>query len=418
MTVPHIHKLPAEILQHIFHCCCSSGVLDTRPDPQVQHNTVLLLVQVCSRWRQFLLHAPMFWDEVITSGNPSQLSLASLWLSRAGSLPRSLNITVRGSATPIQSLIARFPFSSISLIIRGDAEKLEFSEIPIESLFPLKILLLENRKSNSPQLSLGDHSFPNLSVVEIHRYFDPFSALVTSKTIEALRIDMPVPISVCSEILRSATNLQKLDLVVDDAERATSIQDVVAPNLTDIILYFQDGYGSGSLISALTAPNLKELRMLTTETLRIILTCDASSFLPKAGQSRMPKLETLSIAKTTCLIDIGILLRSIPSLHTLGLGSKTILDEDTMQGLASGELGPRLQRMYLRDECIPLDPERILTMIESRRGLDIGMRDDPQCARMIFTFAVRYERFRLDEYKQRISDLARSDAIIVQFDFF
>ena len=229
MTVPHVHKLPVEILQHIFHCCCSPGVLDTR---QVKHNAVLPLVQVCSRWRQLLLHTPMFWDKVTISGDSlSQLSLASLWLSRAGLRPRSLSITYCGPAAPIQSLIAQFPFSKIDLITCGDAEKLEFSEIPIESLLPVRIFSLDTA-SDSPQLSLGDHSFPNLSVVEIYRYFDPFSTLVTSKTIEALRIDKPVPISVCSEILRSAINLQELNLAVDDAERATSIQDVVAPNLT------------------------------------------------------------------------------------------------------------------------------------------------------------------------------------------
>jgi len=360
----------------------------------------------------------MFWDSVKTSGDPSQLSLASLWLPRAGLRPRSLWITRYGPAAPIQSLIAQFPFSWIKLGIRDDAEKLDFSEIPIESLLPLKILRLGNSESDSSQLSLGHHSFPNLSTLYMCRYFDSLSALVTSKTIENLWIDAPVPISICLKILRSATNLREImHLVVDDTETVASIQDVVAPNLTDVKrLYFEYGYSAGPLISALTAPNLKFLRV-AKRMLKIRLAFDASSFLPKAGQSRMPKLETLFIDETTRPVDIGILLRSIPSLRILILESKTILNENTMQGLASGELGPRLWKMHLQDECIAHDPERILTMIEARRGLDIGMGNDSwgrsSSKRMIFSFVVR-DGGKLDEYERRISDLGR-DGVIVQF---
>jgi len=159
----------------------------------------------------------------------------------------SFLITRYGPAAPIQSLIARFPFSDIDLVIRHDAEKLDFSEIPIESLLPLRILKLGNSKSDSSLLSLGHHSFPNLSALYMCQYFDSLSALVTSKTIEKLWIDGPVPISICLEILRSATNLREiLKLVVVDAETVASIQDVVVPNLTDVKrLCFNYGYYAG-----------------------------------------------------------------------------------------------------------------------------------------------------------------------------
>jgi hypothetical protein len=294
MTLPHIHKLPPEILQHIFHllCCCTSNYLrylDTNPGrKQLDNNPVLLLLQVCSRWRQLLLHAPMFWDFVKTSSDPSQLSLASLWLSRAGLRPRSLGVAHHGPspapAAPIQSLIARFPFSSLQLDIPYGSEKLEFSEIPIESILPLKVLELSNKNSDSSQLSLDHHSFPNLSELYMCRYFDSLSTLVTSKTIEKLWISEPVPISLCLEIVRSATNLREiLHLMIDDAKTVASIQDVVAPNLTDVGLYFEYGCSSaGPLFRALTAPNLKNLQIYVMSPNKR-LTCDASSFLPKAG---------------------------------------------------------------------------------------------------------------------------------------
>ena len=142
------------------------------------------------------------------------------------------------------------------------------------------------------------------------------------------------------------------------------------------------------------------------------LACDASSFLPKAGQY---KLESLNIAKTTRPVDIGILLRSIPSLRLLIVESTTILDEDTMQGLSSGELGPCLQRMYLQDECIlRCDPERILTMIEARRKLDIGLANESPSRQTFFSFVKVRRGRKLDKYERRISDLAR-DGVIVQF---
>ncbi|KAF8314166.1 hypothetical protein F5887DRAFT_1089935 [Amanita rubescens] len=352
----------------------------------------------------------MFWDKVRTSSTRSQLSLASLWLSRAASLPRSLFITCCGLAAPIQSLIAQFPFSRIDLIICGDAEKLEFSEIPIESLLPLRIFSL-NTDSDPPQLSLGNHSFPNLSTLRMGRHrFDSFSTLVTSKTIEELYMYGPVPISLYLEILHSATKLRHFNLEpVDDAETVASIQDVVAPNLTVLRIHFTHGYIAGPLVSALTAPNLKSLIMVTRLN-NSIFTCDASSFLPKAGQSRMPKLEDLFIDKTTRPIDIGILLRSIPSLRALRLESETILNEDTMQGLASGELGPCLRNMNLEDRCTPHDPEKILTMIEARRGRF-------NSSRMGFSFVVRDDgKFKLNEYERRIRDSAQ-DGVSVLFEW-
>ncbi|KAF8347939.1 hypothetical protein F5887DRAFT_954843 [Amanita rubescens] len=203
--------------------------------------------------------------------------------------------------------------------------------------------------------------------------------------------------------------------MVDDAKTVASIQDVVAPNLTDVRLHFEYGCsGAGPFFRALTAPNLKNLQIpMMMPNKR--LTCDASSFLPKAGQSRMPKLENLSIAKTICPVDIGMLLRSIPSLRILIIESKTIIDENTMQGLESGKLGLHLRIMYLQDECIPHDPERILTMMEARRRLDFGMGNDSwggrsTSRRMIFSFVVRDG----GKYERRIRDLAR-DGVIVQF---
>ena len=177
---------------------------------------------------------------------------------------------------------------------------------------------------------------------------------------------------------------------------------------------FRYGHSAGPLISALIAPNLKSLGIFRSM-LKSRLACDASPFLPKAGQY---KLESLNIAKTTRPVDIGILLRSIPSLRLLIVESTTILDEDTMQGLSSGELGPCLRRMYLQDECIPrCDPGRTLTMIESRRGLDIRITNDSRgkfpSIRMFFSFVIRHGG-QLDEYERRISDLAR-DGVVVQF---
>jgi len=81
----------------------------------------------------------------------------------------------------------------------------------------------------------------------------------------------------------------------------------------------------------------------------------------------------------------------------LCLESETILDKDTH------------------------DPERILTMIEARQGLDIGMGYDSwgrfNSSRMTFFFVVRDdEKFKLDEFKRRICDLAQ-DGVSVLFEW-
>ena len=119
-------------------------------------------------------------------------------------------------------------------------------------------------------------------------------------------------------------------------------------------------------------------------------------------------------------IDIGILLCSIPSSCILSLGSKAILDEDTMQALASGELGPRLRDMYLLDEYIPYDPEWILTM---RRELDIGMGNDHRGRSSSGRYSLRgifllcgSGWWKIGWIQRRIHNLAQ-DGVSVPFDF-
>ncbi len=127
------------------------------------------------------------------------------------------------------------------MTIRDDAEKLEFSEIFIESLLPLKRLSLQNSNSDSPQLSLGYHSFPNLSALRVWHYFDSFSALVTSK-IEALSIHRaPVPISLCSFYDRAPR--AELNLTVDYAETVARTQLDRRP-----IVYLARGAVQGHLL--------------------------------------------------------------------------------------------------------------------------------------------------------------------------
>ncbi len=71
--------------------------------------------------------------------------------------------------------------------------------------------------------------------------------------------------------------------------------------------------------------------------------------------------------------------------------------------------------MFLLDESIPHDPERILTIIEARRGLDIGMGNDYRGRSSSRRYRVR-DGGKLDEYERRISDLAQ-DGVSVRFHF-
>lgn len=78
-TLP-IHRLPVEILMHIF---ADRRLLDPK----------LRLMQVCRYWREVVIATPRFWANAITDlsppRDPSQLDA---WVTRSGSIPLPLTI--------------------------------------------------------------------------------------------------------------------------------------------------------------------------------------------------------------------------------------------------------------------------------------------------------------------------------------
>ena len=103
---------------------------------------VFTLMQVCSAWRQIVLKMPELWSAVATRSDPRSLSFARRWLSRAGNIPRTLQIIVRhDDITEVHKLISQYPFWALECNVVTDP-LVGTTEIRTESLLSLEKLAI------------------------------------------------------------------------------------------------------------------------------------------------------------------------------------------------------------------------------------------------------------------------------------
>ena len=89
--ISHIHKLPRDLLQLVFHHVCWS-------DQHKAPCSAVTLSHVCCQWRAILLSIPQFWCRVMVDGRDPSFPAACL--ARSGDLP--LDVTVQFNyATPL-----------------------------------------------------------------------------------------------------------------------------------------------------------------------------------------------------------------------------------------------------------------------------------------------------------------------------
>ncbi|KAF8621740.1 hypothetical protein AX15_007537 [Amanita polypyramis BW_CC] len=327
-------RVPVEVLQQIFRFCCQGEIFDATSRQAVRNSRVMSLTRVCSTWRRVLLGTPDLWTNVRITDVPFSLNLATKYLSRGGNVPRSLLASFWGWHD-LQDFLWRFPFREICFMRRGQP-CIDFSRIQCESLE--KLILRDGSPEKSP--IPGPGMFPKLKVLEWE----------VSSILDGLNIVRAVP-SLVSYTLRIRGSPQS---------PSTAINDVLAPNLLELALDFEDMGDVERFLDRLTVPNLTEL------SLQGYLACDLSTIREMASRSEgMQKLSKLVIYDTFWTrIEVGPLLQCLPSLQTLWMGNWVILDADVTQKIATGELGPALKmfRVYGTQ-----DFNRMISMIELRR---------------------------------------------------
>ena len=197
-----------------------------------------------------------------------------------------------------------------------------------------------------------------------------------------LHMSTRVAASYAFEIVRhcSAT-LETCHLVSDEdwtfAAWASSLKErVLLPNLRALAITFYDGEDAEPFISPLVLPSLVSLSLYSPYGEDVYLRCDVSLFVQLTQRSGgMPRMETLRIDRADDPIDLGTILRTMPSLNEITLDPLSQLGFDTLDELVTGELGPRLERLYVR--TVEDDHEDVLHAMKQKRNRHAQSRDGP-----------------------------------------
>ncbi len=178
----------------------------------------------------------------------------------------------------------------------------------------------------------------------------------------------------------SAT-LETCHLVSDEdwtfAAWASSLKEhVLLPNLRALAITFYDGEDVEPFICPLVLPSLVSLSLYSPYGEDVYLRCDVSLFVQLTRRSSgMPHMEALRIDRADDPIDLGTILRIMPSLNEITLDPLSQLGFDTSNELVTGELGPRLERLYVR--TVEDDHEDVLHAMKQSRNRHAQSRDGP-----------------------------------------
>ncbi|KAF8348482.1 hypothetical protein F5887DRAFT_1248931 [Amanita rubescens] len=327
-----MNNVPVDIFREVFSSCVDSVSFPLRGAIPMQ----LSLSQVCGYWREIMLDNPWMWNEVTVGpleDYDEALRVSSQideWLSRSGDSLISLDLGslmgMRLSTT--QNLLHKHRFKKLGLYIPLDQLSSLF-KIPVDNLSHIEELRLLQGYAHSESFIkrpfFPAHEFPLLKSLTTDvnpEVYDMVHALSWGQ-LRSLEIRADVHSAApCMEILRHCPLLEVflLDTLTCALNREWKLKEASR--------------------HALSRPDNKPV------------------FLPHLNQ-----LSIQFVRSDFCDMILGSLV--LPELNILSLfyvnGETTKLK--SLEGLATGRLGPRLQELSLKDS---LDVAFVMDIIESR----------------------------------------------------
>lgn len=334
-----MNNVPVDIFRAVFSPCIDSVSFPLRDVIPMQ----LTLSQVCSYWRKIMLDTPWMWNEVTVGpleDYDEALRVSSQideWLSRTGDSLICLDLGSlmgTGLSTP-QNLLHKHRFRKLGLHIQFDQLSPLF-EVSVENISHVEELrLLQGYVELEPSLGEG-HEFTKRPFFPTHE-FPLLKSLTTDINPDAhdlvhalswgqlrsldIRADVQSPAS-CTEILRHCPLLEvfRLDTLTCALGREWKLKEASR--------------------QPLPKPGIKPV------------------LLPHLNQ-----LSIRFVRSDVCDMILDSLV--LPELNILSLfyvASDTTKLE-SLEGLATGRLGPRLQELSLKDS---FDVAFVMDIIESR----------------------------------------------------
>ncbi|KAJ6620581.1 hypothetical protein B0H10DRAFT_1945890 [Mycena sp. CBHHK59/15] len=370
---PH-KKLPPEVLAIIFLYCVQPPII-LPPSP---HEPALILVSICSSWRNLLLHIPDLWSNIFLDFNRSGaksmklLEFSKLWLSRSEtSLITIRNSTSRwserflsdGNVNPIRYLVTPYITRCREIDLRFlEASIDEFFTLPKGSIEHLEVLYLETGGFSMPFIQGSGEtldvfrSAPRLRRVLFSTdlcSFDPHVLGLPWGQLTGLHfIATYIPPMAMHAILRQSHSLIEcscsiIELNNDVSAALEQLHECVLPSLRSLMVEFApETVNYAPFLRPLVLPSLKDLELRPLEAGRLPeCTWSQRAYAGLLSRSAFTLRRLAILHYVVSPTDIEAIFRGMPSLVDLHLFlyEKVEWDKAILDMLAAGELLPKLQ---------------------------------------------------------------------------
>ena len=374
-TLAPIEKLPVELIRHIFILSANFGII--LPYSKKTIPPQLSFSHVCSTWRGTALTTGELWNNVQISKweyyiDEAAMALYRQWISRAGNAPVTLKLSalaLKADALEASVFHAFFQLfqprklilslwcSQLSSLINLPAD---LHEMPHLEELNLRI---SGPMTDVPRVPLFISKTRSISarhalIFSMKRVALPWSQL---RCLECTKTTMSI--SSCTRILRHTLLLEKCCLIVAVIDSPDSSDKITMPYLRDFSVDFKHrrhtyGFPIDKLMCLLVLPNLSRLELVghafwTNESYEILL-----------RQFNIRQLRDVCL-QCGYFLPLSRVLIDAPLLRCLTTSKETIIDEDAVNGLATGRLGRTLTTLNICCEAGEMD--ELLNMMEMRQ---------------------------------------------------
>ena len=382
-----VRKLPPEVLAEIFRRCLPEPHIQKSPDRRL---TLLLLTQICRKWRDITLSTPDLWASLNMELNDSNMShcvsVMTRWFSRAHGYPLSLDIlgiriwsnwNLQRLAETIVPLCSRL--QDLTLYITS----MFFDILPqIQATFPmLRSLKLQVFNQNASSDSIWPLKLfklsPNLHSVYLDIHPSNVDLPWAQLTILHIGEHASVDTMQCRDLIQSCPNLDQCSFL-SVISSAVSLSEPVLfhPSLRVARFTLDDRRPVIGLFDLFMFPNLQEFHLDYKHIghTEIQFAEELIDFLSRS-KAKITKLIANLALPSSFMITI---LHYLPALVELHIGVYPSASElahliATLAEVADGEFSicPDLMAFHLLDEP-PLDGSRskvngeLLNMVNAR----------------------------------------------------
>ena len=346
-----ISTVPNEVLSHIFVLCSCDHPLQF---PYRRHNVPyqVTISQVCSRWRQVSLCTGTLWNNLRIPYRyeySHYLSLHQLWVSRAGSLPLTVEVDYR-SGFKLYEVLLEFvvPFRLRTLhisLLYGDLPALSnLPNLAVEELaicwvglgsVELEIPFFMNKTRRVCFLDLCATWEKSEALLNRHCSLWPQLRSLTCHS-------HTMSLTAWLNVLHQAQSLEDCDLTIANAGNGPLV-GVSMPNLRSFKLRLLDVHPD-IVIPLIATPNITTLDICSHT-----LDWSSNTYDIIKQHHKLYQLHEIHLLAAKFPLYITQVLEDAPMVRNLHVTGRSILDDEGLEGIASGRLGRYLTSLRLTD---------------------------------------------------------------------